>query len=123
MSSFEVLQQKIPLNNQIGLIGILLCAFSSPFIMPLNIVAITTKFVEATNGQVGFVATIETLFIAISSIILSRIVNKVNRKNVFLIASLLVMLGNLLTIFSPELNLVIVSRTVSYTHLTLPTKA
>ena len=83
MASFEVLQQKIPLNNQIGLIGILLCVFSSPFIMPLNIVAITTKFVEATNGQVGFVATIETLFIAISSIILSRIVNKVNRRTFF----------------------------------------
>ena len=82
MASFEVLQQKIPLNNQIGLIGILF-VFSSPFIMPLNIVAITTKFVEATNGQVGFVATIETLFIAISSIILSRIVNKVNRRTFF----------------------------------------
>lgn len=81
--------------------------------MPLNIVAIRTKFVEATNGQVGFVATIETLFIAISSKSLSRIVNKVNRKNFFLIASLLVMLDNLLTIFSLELNLLIVSRMIA----------
>ena len=79
MSSPVGLQQRIPLNNQIGLIGLLLCAFSSPLIMPLNIIAISEKFIEATNGQVGLIATFETLFISISSIILSRFVNKINR--------------------------------------------
>ena len=56
MSSVESLQKKIPLNNQIGLIGLLLCAFSSPLIMPLNIIAISEKFINATNGQIGLIA-------------------------------------------------------------------
>ena len=113
MSSPVGLQQRIPLNNQIGLIGLLLCAFSSPLIMPLNIIAISEKFIEATNGQVGLIATFETLFISISSIILSRFVNKINRKKIFFIASLFVMSGNFLTIFAPELNFVIISRMIA----------
>ena len=83
MSSVESLQKKIPLNNQIGLIGLLLCAFSSPLIMPLNIIAISEKFISATNGQIGLIATFETLFISISSITLSRFVNKLNRKKIY----------------------------------------
>ena len=94
MTSVESLQKKIPLNNQIGLIGLLLCAFSSPLIMPLNIIAISEKFINATNGQIGLIATFETLFISISSIILSRLVNKLNRKKIFFVASLFVMTGN-----------------------------
>ena len=113
MSSVESLQKKIPINNQIGLIGLLLCAFSSPLIMPLNIIAISEKFINATNGQIGLIATFETLFISISSIILSRFVNKLNRKKIFFVASLFVMTGNFLTIFAPELNFVILSRMIS----------
>ena len=113
MTSVESLQKKIPLNNQIGLIGLLLCAFSSPLIMPLNIIAISEKFINATNGQIGLIATFETLFISISSITLSRLVNNLNRKKIFFVASLFVMTGNFLTIFAPELNYVILSRVIS----------
>ena len=51
MSSVESLQKKIPLNNQIGLIGLLLCAFSSPLIMPLNIIAISEKFITFSSDN------------------------------------------------------------------------
>ena len=71
MSELSQPQNIITPKNQIGLIGILLCAFSAPLIMPLNIIAISQRFVDATNGQIGTIATFETLSISVASIILS----------------------------------------------------
>ena len=106
-------QKLITPKNQIGLIGLLLCAFSAPLIMPLNIIAISERFIDATNGQIGAIATFETLSISIASIILSRIVNSLDRKKIFLVASVLVILGNILTIFSPSLGFLIFSRIIA----------
>ena len=113
MSSVESLQKKIPLNNQIGLIGLLLCAFSSPLMMLLNIEAIILKFVNVTNTDIGWIGTYESLFISISSITFSRLVNKLNTKKVFFAGALLVMIGNFLTIFAPEYNYIILSRIIA----------
>ena len=79
MSELLQTQKLITPKNQIGLIGLLLCAFSAPLIMPLNIIAISERFIDATNGQIGAIATFETLSISIASIILSRIVNSLDR--------------------------------------------
>ena len=113
MSELLQTQKLITPKNQIGLIGLLLCAFSAPLIMPLNIIAISERFIDATNGQIGAIATFETLSISISSIILSRIVNSLDRKKIFLVASILVILGNILTIFSPSLGFLIFSRIIA----------
>ncbi len=113
MSELSQTQNLITPKNQIGLIGILLCAFSAPLIMPLNIIAISQRFVEATNGQIGTIATFETLSISIASIVLSRIVNKLDRKKIFITSATLVILGNILTILAPSLNYVILARIIS----------
>ena len=113
MSELSQTQNLITPKNQIGLIGILLCAFSAPLIMPLNIIAISQRFVEATNGQIGTIATFETLSISIASIVLSRIVNRLDRKKIFITSATLVILGNILTILSPSLNYVILARIIS----------
>ena len=73
MSELLQTQKLITPKNQIGLIGLLLCAFSAPLIMPLNIIAIAQKFVNATNGQIGTIATFEALSISVASIILFSI--------------------------------------------------
>ena len=93
MSELSQAQNLITPKNQIGLIGILLCAFSAPLIMPLNIIAISQRFIDATNGQIGTIATFETLSISVASIILSRIVNRLDRKKIFITAAILVILG------------------------------
>ena len=113
MSELSQTQNLITPKNQIGLIGILLCAFSAPLIMPLNIIAISQRFVEATNGQIGTIATFETLSISIASIVLSRIVNRLDRKKIFITSATLVILGNILTILAPSLNYVILARIIS----------
>ena len=113
MSELSQTQNLITPKNQIGLIGILLCAFSAPLIMPLNIIAISQRFIDATNGQIGTIATFETLSISVASIILSRIVNRLDRKKIFITAAILVILGNILTILSPTLNYVILARVIS----------
>tara|TARA_B100000575_G_scaffold143810_1_gene114772 strand:+ start:597 stop:1754 length:1158 start_codon:yes stop_codon:yes gene_type:complete len=113
MSELSQAQNLITPKNQIGLIGILLCAFSAPLIMPLNIIAISQRFIDATNGQIGTIATFETLSISVASIILSRIVNRLDRKKIFITAAVLVILGNILTILVPTLNYVILARVIS----------
>tara|TARA_B100000212_G_scaffold117902_1_gene88028 strand:+ start:77 stop:1234 length:1158 start_codon:yes stop_codon:yes gene_type:complete len=113
MSELSQAQNLITPKNQIGLIGILLCAFSAPLIMPLNIIAISQRFIDATNGQIGTIATFETLSISVASIILSRIVNRLDRKKIFITAAILVILGNILTILAPTLNYVILARVIS----------
>tara|TARA_B100001769_G_scaffold81851_1_gene62117 strand:+ start:456 stop:1613 length:1158 start_codon:yes stop_codon:yes gene_type:complete len=113
MSELSQAQNLITPKNQIGLIGILLCAFSAPLIMPLNIIAISQRFIDATNGQIGTIATFETLSISVASIILSRIVNRLDRRKIFIISAILVILGNILTILSPTLNYVILARVIS----------
>ena len=113
MSELLQAQKLITPKNQIGLIGLLLCAFSAPLIMPLNIIAISERFVDATNGQIGAIATFETLSISVASIILSRIVNSLDRKRIFFTASILVILGNILTIFSSSLGFLIFSRIIA----------
>ena len=113
MSELSQAQNLITPKNQIGLIGILLCAFSAPLIMPLNIIAISQRFIDATNGQIGTIATFETLSISVASIILSRIVNRLDRKKIFITAAILVILGNILTILSPTLSYVILARVIS----------
>ena len=113
MSELSQTQNLITPKNQIGLIGILLCAFSAPLIMPLNIIAISQRFIEATNGQIGTIATFETLSISIASIVLSRIVNRLDRKKIFITSAILVILGNILTILAPLLNYVILARIIS----------
>lgn len=113
MSELSQAQNLITPKNQIGLIGILLCAFSAPLIMPLNIIAISQRFIDATNGQIGTIATFETLSISVASIILSRIVNRLDKKKIFITAAILVILGNILTILVPTLNYVILARVVS----------
>ena len=113
MSELSQAQNLITPKNQIGLIGILLCAFSAPLIMPLNIIAISQRFIDATNGQIGTIATFETLSISIASIILSRIVNRLDRRKIFITSAILVILGNILTILSPTLNYVILARVIS----------
>lgn len=113
MSELSQAQNLITPKNQIGLIGILLCAFSAPLIMPLNIIAISQRFIDATNGQIGTIATFETLSISVASIILSRIVNRLDRRKIFITAAILVILGNILTILSPTLNYVILARVIS----------
>ena len=113
MSELSQTQNLITPKNQIGLIGILLCAFSAPLIMPLNIIAISQRFIEATNGQIGTIATFETLSISIASIVLSRLVNRLDRKKIFITSAILVILGNILTILAPLLNYVILARIIS----------
>ena len=113
MSELPQAQNLITPKNQISLIGILLCAFSAPLIMPLNIIAISQRFIDATNGQIGTIATFETLSISVASIILSRIVNRLDRKKIFITAAVLVILGNILTILVPTLNYVILARVIS----------
>tara|TARA_B000000477_G_scaffold96803_1_gene84269 strand:- start:48 stop:1205 length:1158 start_codon:yes stop_codon:yes gene_type:complete len=113
MSELSQAQNLITPKNQIGLIGILLCAFSAPLIMPLNIIAISQRFIDATNGQIGTIATFETLSISVASIILSRIVNRLDRRKIFITSAILVILGNILTILSPTLNYVILARVIS----------
>ena len=113
MSELSQAQNLITPKNQIGLIGLLLCAFSAPLIMPLNIIAISQRFIDATNGQIGTIATFETLSISVASIILSRIVNRFDRKKIFITAAILVILGNILTILAPTLNYVILARVIS----------
>ena len=113
MSELSQAQNLITPKNQIGLIGILLCAFSAPLIMPLNIIAISQRFIDATNGQIGTIATFETLSISVASIILSRIVNRLDRRKIFIISAILVILGNILTILSPTLSYVILARVIS----------
>tara|TARA_Y100000748_G_scaffold300900_1_gene300173 strand:+ start:68 stop:1225 length:1158 start_codon:yes stop_codon:yes gene_type:complete len=113
MSELSQAQNLITPKNQIGLIGILLCAFSAPLIMPLNIIAISQRFIDATNGQIGTIATFETLSISIASIILSRIVNRLDRRKIFITSAILVILGNILTILSPTLSYVILARVIS----------
>ena len=113
MSESSQKQNLITPKNQIGLIGILLCAFSAPLIMPLNIIAISERFIEATNGQIGTIATFETLSISIASIVLSRIVNRLDRKKIFITSAILVIFGNILTILAPSLNYVILARIIS----------
>ena len=113
MSELSQAQNLITPKNQIGLIGILLCAFSAPLIMPLNIIAISQRFIDATNAQIGTIATFETLSISVASIILSRIVNRLDRKKIFITAAVLVILGNILTILVPTLNYVILARVIS----------
>ena len=113
MSELSQAQNLITPKNQIGLIGILLCAFSAPLIMPLNIIAISQRFIDATNGQIGTIATFETLSISIASIILSRIINRLDRRKIFITSAILVILGNILTILSPTLNYVILARVIS----------
>ena len=113
MSELSQAQNLITPKNQISLIGILLCAFSAPLIMPLNIIAISQRFIDATNGQIGTIATFETLSISVASIILSRIVNRLDRKKIFITAAILVILGNILTILAPTLNYVILARVIS----------
>ena len=113
MSESSQKQNLITPKNQIGLIGILLCAFSAPLIMPLNIIAISERFIEATNGQIGTIATFETLSISIASIVLSRIVNRLDRKKIFVTSAILVIFGNILTILAPSLNYVILARIIS----------
>ena len=113
MSELSQSQNIITPKNQIGLIGVLLCAFSAPLIMPLNIIAISQRFVDATNGQIGTIATFETLSISVASIILSRIVNRLDRKKIFITAAIFVIIGNILTILAPSLNFVILARIIS----------
>ena len=113
MSELSQAQNLITPKNQIGLIGILLCAFSAPLIMPLNIIAISQRFIDATNGQIGTIATFETLSISVASIILSRIVNRLDRRKIFITSAILVILGNILTILSPTLSYVILARVIS----------
>ena len=113
MSELSQAQNLITPKNQIGLIGLLLCAFSAPLIMPLNIIAISQRFIDATNGQIGTIATFETLSISVASIILSRIVNRLDRRKIFITSAILVILGNILTILSPTLSYVILARVIS----------
>ena len=81
--------------------------------MPLNIIAISQRFVDATNGQIGTIATFETFSISVVSIILSRIVNRLDRKKIFITAAIFVIIGNILTILAPSLNFVILARIIS----------
>ena len=113
MSELSQTQNLITPRNQISLIGILLCAFSAPLIMPLNIIAISQRFVDATNAQIGTIATFETLSISIASIILSRLVNRLDRKKIFITAAIFVILGNIFTILASTLNFVILARIFS----------
>ena len=113
MSELFQSQNIITPKNQIALIGILLCAFSAPLIMPLNIIAIAQRFVNATNGQIGTIATFEALSISVASIILSRIVNRLDRKKIFIASAIFVIIGNILTILATSLNFVILARIIS----------
>ena len=113
MSELSQSQNIITPKNQIALIGILLCAFSAPLIMPLNIIAIAQRFVNATNGQIGTIATFEALSISVASIILSRIVNRLDRKKIFITSAIFVIIGNILTILATSLNFVILARIIS----------
>ena len=59
----ETLDQKptIGPKEQIGLIGLLLSAFSAPFTMAFLIGAVADEFVNSTRGEIGTIATLESV--------------------------------------------------------------
>ena len=111
----ETLDQKptIGPKEQIGLIGLLLSAFSAPFTMAFLIGAVADEFVNSTRGEIGTIATLELFSISIVSILISRNTHRINRRLVFILAAIIVALGHSLTIYAPDLNTVFIARIIS----------
>ena len=88
----ETLDQKptIGPKEQIGLIGLLLSAFSAPFTMAFLIGAVADEFVNSTRGEIGTIATLELFSISIVSILISRNTHRINRRLVFILAAIIV---------------------------------
>ena len=98
---------------QIGFIGLLLSAFSAPFTMAFLIGAIADEFTNATRGEIGTIATLELFSISVLSIIVSRNIYRINMKIVFVVGVLVVALGHLITIYSPNLEIVYIARIIA----------
>ena len=111
----ETIDQKpvIGRKEQIGLIGLLLSAFSAPFTMAFLIGAVADEFVDSTRGEIGTIATLELFSISIVSILISRNTHRINRRLVFILAALIVAIGHSLTIYAPDLNTVFIARIIS----------
>ena len=81
MSDLSKQKPIITIKEQIGLIGVILAAFSAPFTMPFNIGAVAVHFVNSSRFEQGTMATLELLSISLVSIIviiisLGRMVHK-----------------------------------------------
>ena len=100
-------------KEQIGFIGLLLSAFSAPFTMAFLIGAIADEFTNATRGEIGTIATLELFSISVLSIIVSRNIYRINMKIVFVVGVLVVALGHLITIYSPNLEIVYIARIIA----------
>ena len=111
----ENLDQKpiIGRKEQLGLIGLLLSAFSAPFTMAFLIGAVADEFVNSTRGEIGTIATLELFSISIVSIIISRNTHRINRRLVFICAAIIIAIGHSLTIYAPDLNTVFIARIIS----------
>ena len=111
----ETLDQKpiIGPKEQIGLIGLLLSAFSAPFTMAFLIGAVADEFVNSTRGEIGTIATLELFSISLVSIIISRNTHRINKRLVFIFAAIIVAIGHTLTIYASDLNMVFLSRIIA----------
>ena len=111
----DTLDQKpiIGRKEQIGLIGLLLSAFSAPFTMDFLIGAVADEFVNSTRGEIGTIATLELFSISIVSILISRNTHRINRRLVFIIGAIIIAIGHSLTIYASDLNTVFIARIIS----------
>ena len=113
MSDLSEQKPIIKIKDQIGLIGVLLAAFSAPFTMAFNIGAVADHFVNSSRGEIGTMATLELFSISLVSIIVSRNTHLVKSRLPFLVGGLIVVIGHLLTIYAQDLNMIFLARVVS----------
>ena len=113
MSDLSEQKPILKIKDQIGLIGVLLAAFSAPITMAFNIGAVADHFVNSSRGEIGTMATLELFSISLVSIIVSRNTHLVKSRLPFLVGGLIVVIGHLLTIYARDLNMIFLARVVS----------
>lgn len=96
----------------ISLLAVFLASFAAPLTIPFNIGAIIAKF-GATGSEAGLVATVEGISFAIAAVICSRILTKVYSRPLVAIGLLLVAAGNAISVLSPDISILVLSRVVA----------
>lgn len=96
----------------ISLVAVFLASFAAPLTIPFNIGVIIAKF-EATGSEAGLIATVEGVSFAIAAVICSRVLTKFYSRPLVALGLFLLAIGNAISVFSPDINTLALSRVVA----------
>jgi predicted MFS family arabinose efflux permease len=106
-------ENPLPLSTwQLTAMTIVVCTgFSSQMLVPIWIGQVIEKF-AVSSGQAGTIASIEFMSVAITSLTMATLIGRLPSRRVCLIGTLGLLLGNLICVFAPSVEMLTAARVV-----------